>query len=158
MHWNLPSCASHTIPLQYMYSSLGPLYFNNDSTHEQFTIWYYFHKKALVLQEKAICLSRFSRNTDILSLKTDHKREADSSQVQLLLAQISSMFLSQAWVENKWDIVVALAEKLFSKFLHAVQILLAGRVVCTVMYWRHLNKESYMGVTLCTIRMIWPSS
>lgn len=65
--------------------------------------------------------------------KKDHRGEADSSQAQLLLAQISSMFLSQAWVENKWDIVVVPAEKQFSKFLHSVRILLARTVACAVM-------------------------
>ena len=58
--------------------------------------------------------------------KKNHEREADWSQVQPLLAQISNMFLSQTWAENKWDIVVTLAEKLFSKFLHT--LLLAGKV------------------------------
>lgn len=44
--------------------SLASFYLKNGLKHEQFTI-HYFHQKAMVLQEKLVCLSSFSRNTDI---------------------------------------------------------------------------------------------
>lgn len=64
------------------------------------------------------------------SLWKHYEGETDSSQVKVLVTQIPSRFLSQAWVESKWDMGVTLTKELFSKSLHNVQRLLAEQVVC----------------------------